>query len=52
VFRFSAPPAGYPGAKPGLRLASAEAGLLAAQREVSSNPSPAIPAVNQPLPRQ
>jgi len=52
VFRFSAPPARYPGANPGLRLASAEAGLLAAQREVSSNPSPAIPAVNQPLPSQ
>jgi phospholipase C len=52
VFRFSAAPARYPRASAGLRLASTEASLLAAQREVSSNPSPAIPAVNQPLPRQ
>jgi phospholipase C len=52
VFRFSAAPARYPRANAGLRLASTEASLLAAQREVSSNPSPAIPAVNQPLPSQ
>src|ERR1019366_7511756 len=35
-----------------LQLAAAEAGLLAAQQEVNDNPAPAIPAVNQPLPRQ
>jgi phospholipase C len=52
VFRFSAAPARYPRANAGLRLVSTEASLLAAQREVSSNPSPAIPAVNQPLPSQ
>jgi phospholipase C len=52
VFRFSAAPARYPRANAGLRLASTEAALLVAQREVSSNPSPAIPAVNQPLPPQ
>ncbi len=52
VFRFSAAPARYPHANAGLRLASTEASLLAAQQEVSSNPSPAIPAVNQPLPPQ
>ena len=52
VFRFSSAPARYPRANAGLRLASTEAALLAAQREVSGNPSPAIPAVNQPLPRQ
>jgi phospholipase C len=50
VFRFSAAPAPYPRTNAGLRLASTEAGLLAAQREVSRNPSPAPPAVNQPLP--
>ncbi len=43
------------GAGPGLhdlQLAAAEAGLLAAQQEVNDNPAPAVPAVNQPLPRQ
>ncbi len=52
AFRFSAQPARYPYGNTRLQLAAAEAGLLAAQQEVNDNPAPAIPAVNQPLPRQ
>jgi phospholipase C len=50
AFRFSAGAAGYPGGNTRLRLATAEAGLLTAQREVSVHPAPAIPKVNQRLP--
>jgi phospholipase C len=52
AFRFSAHPARYPYGNTRLQFAAAEASLLAAQQEVNDNPAPAIPAVNQPLPRQ
>jgi phospholipase C len=52
AFRFSGRSAGYPHGNTRLRLTAAESGLLTAQREVQHNPAPAIPAVNQPLPRQ
>ena len=52
VFRFSAAPARYPRASPQLGVAATQARLAAAQQEVSRNPAPVIPAVNQHLPRQ
>ena len=52
VFRFSAAPARYPRASPQLGVAATQARLAAAQQEVSRNPAPVIPAVNQQLPRQ
>jgi phospholipase C len=52
TLRFGGPAARYPRFGPGTSLASAEATLLTAQGEVFSNPAPAIPAVNEPLPRQ
>jgi phospholipase C len=50
AFRFGAGAAAYPRGNTRLRLATAEAGLLSAQHQVSVNPAPVIPAVNQPLP--
>jgi phospholipase C len=52
ALRFGGPAARYPRSGRGMSLASAEAGLLTAQGEVFYNPAPAVPAVNQPLPRQ
>ncbi len=52
ALRFSGPPAGYPRSPAPLTLAAAEAGLLAAQQEVSANPAPLIPAANDPVPRR
>ena len=51
ALRFGGPASRYPRSGPGISLASAEAGLLTAQGEVFSNPAPAIPAVNEVLPR-
>jgi phospholipase C len=51
ALRFSGPPAGYP-RSPAITLAAAEAGLLAAQREVWANPAPLVPVTNEPVPRQ
>jgi len=44
--------AGYPRSNQAISLAAADAGLLTAQQEVSGNPPPLIPAINQPVPRQ
>ena len=52
AFRLADKAAGYPRRDPRLRLTAAQASLLAAQRQVSQNPAPGIPAVNQPLPAQ
>jgi phospholipase C len=52
ALRFGGPASRYPRFGPGISLASTEAGLLTAQGEVFSNPAPAIPAVNEVLPRQ
>jgi phospholipase C len=52
ALRFSGPPAGYPRSPQAITLAAAEAGLLAAQREVFANPAPLIPVTNEPVPRQ
>ncbi|HEY2129931.1 MAG TPA: phospholipase C, phosphocholine-specific [Streptosporangiaceae bacterium] len=52
AFQFARPPASYPQRNGELRLAVTESRLLRAQRQVNNNPAPAIPAVNQPLPRQ
>jgi phospholipase C len=52
ALRFSGPPAAYPRSPQAITLAAAEAGLLAAQRDVFANPAPLIPATNQPVPRQ
>ena len=52
VFRFSASPGRYPEANASLQVAATEAWLVSAQQEVSRNPAPVIPPVNQPLPRQ
>jgi phospholipase C len=52
ALRFSGPPAGYPRSRDALTLAAAEAGLLAAQQEVSANPAPLIPVTNEPVPHQ
>jgi phospholipase C len=45
-------PAPYPRGDARLRLATTEARLLTAQREVYANPAPGIPSVNRPLPSQ
>jgi phospholipase C len=50
AFRFAAGPSSYPSTNTRLRLATAEAGLLTAQHQVSKNRAPSIPKVNQPLP--
>ena len=50
AFRFAAGPSSYPSTNTRLRLATTEAGLLTAQREVNKNPAPSIPKINQPLP--
>jgi phospholipase C len=50
AFRFSSGPSSYPSGNTRLRLATAELSLLRAQREVSKNPAPKIPEINQPLP--
>jgi phospholipase C len=52
ALRFSGPPAGYPRSPQAMTLAAAEAGLLAAQREVFANPAPLVPVTNEPVPRQ
>ncbi len=52
ALRFSAEPTGFPRSNQAISLATAEAGLLAAQQEVFSNPPPLIPAVNEPVPVQ
>jgi phospholipase C len=51
AFRFRQPATRYP-RNGELGLALTESRLLRAQRQVSNNPAPAPPAVNQPLPRQ
>jgi len=50
AFRFASGPSSYPAGNTRLRLATTEAGLLTAQREVSKNPAPSIPKINKPLP--
>jgi phospholipase C len=52
ALKFGGPPASYPRSPAALTLASAAAGLLTAQQEVSSKPAPQVPAANQPVPRQ
>lgn len=52
AFRFASGPSPYPGGRADLALATTESRLLRAQRQVSDNPAPTIPAVNQPLPGQ
>ena len=52
ALRFSGPPAGFPRSNQAISLAVAEAGLLAAQQELFSNPPPPIPVVNEPVPGQ
>jgi phospholipase C len=52
AFRFAQRPAAWPSGNTRLRLAVAEAALLAAQQEVNDNPAPVPPAVNEPLPKQ
>jgi phospholipase C len=52
ALRFSGRPAGWPQGNQAITLAAAEAGLLTAQAQAFSNPRPAIPAVNEPIPRQ
>ena len=49
ALRLSGQPARWP-AKAGLQLASTDAELLTAQREVNNNPPPVPPKVNQPFP--
>ena len=45
-------PARWLSQNPAVSLAAAEAGFLTAQQEVFDNPSPTIPAVNEPIPEQ
>ena len=45
-------PARWPSQNRAVSLAAAEASFLTAQREVFDNPSPTIPAVNEPVPEQ
>ncbi len=47
AFRLAGGAVSYPRDNTRLRLTAAQASLLAAQREVSRNPAPAIPAVNR-----
>ncbi len=49
AFRFAGGGVSYPRRNTALRLATTEASLLTAQRQVSKNPAPKIPATNQPL---
>jgi phospholipase C len=46
------PQASYPATNQAISLAAAEAQLLTAQAEVFSNPTPAIPSANEPVPGQ
>ena len=50
AFRFRGQPARFPYRNADLRPATAQAGLVLAQREVRDNPYPGIPALNEPLP--
>ncbi len=52
AFRFSAQPCRYPARAGELGLPVTESRLLRAQQQVNDLPFPAIPAVNEPLPRQ
>jgi len=52
ALRFSGPPAGYPRSPQAITLAAAAASLLSAQRGVFANPTPLVPAANQPIPGQ
>jgi phospholipase C len=52
AFRFSRPARPFPVSNTALQVAAAETALLAAQQEVSVNPAPTAPSVNQPLPFQ
>jgi phospholipase C len=52
ALRFSGRSADWPRHNDAISLAAAEAGLLAAQAEVFSNPRPEVPAVNEPIPEQ
>ena len=52
ALRFSGRAADWPQHNPAISLAAAEAGLLTAQAEVFSNPRPAVPTVNEPIPQQ
>ena len=52
ALRFSGPPAGYPRSPQAITLAAAAAGLLSAQQGVFANPTPLVPAANQPIPGQ
>ena len=45
-------PARWPSQNQAVSLAAAEASFLAAQQQVFDNPSPTIPAVNEPIPEQ
>jgi phospholipase C len=48
----SGQPTDFPRGNQAISLAAADAGLLAAQQEVFSNPPPLFPVVNEPVPRQ
>jgi phospholipase C len=52
ALRFSGRRADWPRHNRAISLAAAEAGLLTAQAEVFTNPRPAVPAVNEPIPEQ
>ncbi|MEP7024780.1 MAG: alkaline phosphatase family protein [Actinomycetota bacterium] len=52
LFRFTQAPRPFPSGRSQLGVAATETALLAAQQEVSANPAPAAPSVNQPLPPQ
>ena len=52
ALQLSGQPSRYPRSNQGISLAAAEASLLTAQEEVFNNPSPKIPAANEPLPGQ
>jgi len=50
ALRFTDGPARYPRSDLRLQLPAARAALARAQREVTANPRPAVPAVNEPFP--
>jgi phospholipase C len=52
ALRFSGWAADWPRQNQAISLAAAEAGLLTAQAEVFTNPRPAVPAQNEPIPQQ
>jgi len=52
ALKFSGRRADWPRHNDAISLAAAEAGLLAAQAEVFSNPRPEVPSVNEPVPEQ